>query len=179
MARGENDHIVLKSQVKKIFKKLNHPWKCLHLEGVGHHDVEVMLFCSPTSAIQTILSILHIVLLQTSHDYLDGLVEFVDYLMPKGTTIKSEIVVPSNEHHIAPKKCPYLKLTSPISRVLHRNTKSSGGQHFGTRWHGTVHQPLYLTGIVCFYTFSIAVFLYFSYHPGLHGSVHHKHTRGN
>jgi len=70
MARGENDHIVLKSQVKKIFKKLNHPWKCLHLEGVGHHDVE------------------------TSHDYLDGLVEFVDYLMPKGTTIKSEIVVP-------------------------------------------------------------------------------------
>jgi hypothetical protein len=32
---------------------------------------------------------------QASHDFLDALVEFVDFLMPNGTSIKSEIIVPS------------------------------------------------------------------------------------
>jgi hypothetical protein len=71
VAHGQNDNLVPKTHPKKMVRKLENLWKRLELEGVGHHDVEA------------------------SHDCLDALVEFVEFLMPNGTSIKSEIVVPS------------------------------------------------------------------------------------
>lgn len=70
VAHGQNDNLVPKTHPKKMVRKLENLWKRLELEGVGHHDVEA------------------------SHDCLDALVEFVEFLMPNGTSIKSEIVVP-------------------------------------------------------------------------------------
>jgi hypothetical protein len=96
VAHGQNDNLVPKTHPKKMVRKLENLWKRLELEGVGHHDVEA------------------------SHDCLDALVEFVEFLMPNGTSIKSEIVVPSTRllPHCPQPLLPTLLLCPPVTHNL-------------------------------------------------------------
>eukprot|EP00005_Dracoamoeba_jomungandri_P002566 CAMPEP_0174255042 /NCGR_PEP_ID=MMETSP0439-20130205/4382_1 /TAXON_ID=0 /ORGANISM="Stereomyxa ramosa, Strain Chinc5" /LENGTH=753 /DNA_ID=CAMNT_0015337023 /DNA_START=47 /DNA_END=2308 /DNA_ORIENTATION=- len=71
LAHGEEDQVIPKAHSKKLAKKLgNLVWALKELEGVGHANFE------------------------SSDDYLDDLIDFVDFLMPPGQTLKTELVAP-------------------------------------------------------------------------------------